>query len=88
MSTFIVALTFVAMDQFIKHQMKTLLLTTLLLTSCQSKKIDATLYQPKTLILEANVEIPTAEGKYRPQFKEVWHSQQRVDDLERKLSNF
>ena len=68
--------------------MKYLLLTTLLLVSCQSKKADLRIYQPNQLFLEAGKEISTKEGKYSPQTDEIWFSAQTVENLERKLSNF
>lgn len=66
--------------------MKILLLTTLLLVSCQSKKIDATLYQPNQLFLKAGQEISTKEGKYLPQTDEIWFSAKTVESLERIIS--
>ena len=68
--------------------MKYLILTTLLLTSCQSKKIDTKIYQPNQLFLEAGKEISTKEGKYSPQTDEIWFSAKKVEDLERRLSQF
>lgn len=67
--------------------MKNLLLTTLLLTSCQSKT-DLTLYQPDQLFLQAGAKIPTKNGTHVPQFDEIWFSAKKVEDLEAKLSQF
>lgn len=66
--------------------MKTLVLTTILLVGCQSKKADLTLYQPNQLFLEAGKEISTKEGKYSPQTDEIWHSAKTVENLERIIS--
>lgn len=68
--------------------MKTLLLTTILLTSCQSKKIDQRIYQPSVLIVPAGVPIKTTEGVFIPEETQIWHSAKTVENLERKLSNF
>lgn len=67
--------------------MKYLILTTLLLVGCQSKKIDTRIYQPETLILNPNTKIETAEGIYisGPQ-KEVWYSGKTIENLERIIS--
>jgi len=68
--------------------MKKALILILLLSSCVNKpKPDLRLYQPDTLILEANVEIITAEGKYRPPFQETWFSKKTVERLETIISN-
>lgn len=68
--------------------MKILLLTTLLFVSCKSKMIDATLYQPNQLFLEAGKEIHTRYGNYSPQFDEIWFSARKVEEMEKKLSQF
>lgn len=68
--------------------MKYLILTTLLLTNCQSKKIDTRIYQPSVLIIPAGVPIQTTEGVFVPNEMQIWHSAKRVEELERKLSNF
>lgn len=67
--------------------MKRLLLTTLLLTSCQSQKIDKQIYQPEQLFLEAGKEIHTKEGRYSPQTDEIWFSARKVEELEKIISN-
>jgi len=43
------------------------------------------IYQPSTLILPPNVTIPTEEGSYTTQLREVWHSDARYRRLEREL---
>lgn len=70
--------------------MKKLLLT-IFLVSCTTKpEITAKtmLYQPSVLILEAGKPVETADGVYVPQFKEVWHSAKKIEQLEKQLSQF
>jgi hypothetical protein len=50
--------------------------------------IDATLYQPNQLFLEAGKEIHTRYGNYSPQFDEIWFSARKVEEMEKKLSQF
>ena len=68
------------------------LLISLLLTSCAQKESSALLRirQPKVLILLPNTEIKTVEGIYisNPTEKEIWHSAETVERLEKQLSQF
>jgi hypothetical protein len=66
-----------------------LLLTSLVLTSCQSKKIDRQIYQPRVLIIPPNSRIETTEGWYLsdPNVVERWFSAQKVEELEKIISN-
>lgn len=69
--------------------MKYLLLTTVLLTSCQSKKIDQRIYQPALLLLPPLTEVQTTEGVYTSSDSiERWYPSKKVEDLEAKLSQF
>lgn len=56
----------------------TLLLTVALLTccACSSRKTSdsMTLYSPPFIRLKAGSEVRTADGIYKPQVDEVWHS--------------
>lgn len=67
------------------------LLPIIFLVSC-AQKLEITaksvLYQPSTLILEAGKPIETADGVYTPQFKEVWFSMKKVEELEKIISQF
>lgn len=67
--------------------MKYLILTTLLLVGCQSKKIDRQIYQPAVLILPPNSKVITVEGVYisGPE-KEAWYSGKTIENLERIIS--
>lgn len=79
------------MDPLIKPKnMKYLLLTTLLLTSCQSKKIDQRIFQPALLLLPPLTEVQTTEGIYVSNKNEIerWYPAKKIEDLERKLSTF
>ncbi len=65
------------------------LLFILMLTSCsQSNKVPKTIYQPKFLFLKAGVEIPTLEGNFTPETDQIWHSAQKVEELEKTISQF
>jgi len=67
---------------------KYVLLTTLLLTSCQSK-VDQRIYQPALLLLPPLTEVQTTEGVYTSSDSiERWYPAKKVEDLEAKLSNF
>jgi hypothetical protein len=70
--------------------MKYLILTTLMLTNCQSKKIDERIYQPALLLLPPLTEVQTTEGVYLSNKNEIerWYPAKKVEDLERELSNF
>lgn len=69
--------------------MKYLLLTTLLLTSCQSKKIDQRIFQPALLLLPPLTEVQTTEGVYTSSDSiERWYPAKKVEELEAKLSQF
>ncbi len=67
------------------------LIPIIFLVSCATKpEITAKtmLYQPSTLILDAGKPVETADGIYIPQFKEVWHSAKKVEQLEKIISQF
>lgn len=70
--------------------MKYLLLAIFLVSCAERPEITAksVLYQPSTLILEAGKPIETVDGIYVPQFKEVWHSAKKVEELEKIISQF
>ena len=59
------------------------------LTSCSSnsslKNSTLNIYQPSTLTLSPGTTVQTKEGVYTPQLEEIWHSDKRYRDLERKL---
>lgn len=75
------------------------LLLSCLLTSCASdssaakalpaqlQRPDLQLYQPRVLRLPAGQEVPTLDGKYRPQVDEVWHSAAAFNQLEQENIN-
>lgn len=60
----------------------------LLLAGCATRSeavmSELNIYQPSILILEKGVEIQTKTGKYKAQTEEVWHSDKRFRELERK----
>jgi hypothetical protein len=43
------------------------------------------IYQPPTLRLKAGIGIRTVDGVYTPQTNEIWHSDKRYRELERKV---
>jgi hypothetical protein len=45
------------------------------------------LYQPSTLSLKAGTKVQTVEGIYQAQTDEIWHSDKRFRQLERKVYN-
>jgi len=59
------------------------------LTSCSPssslKNSTLNIYQPSTIVLTPEVTVQTKEGQYTPQKEEIWHSDKRYRDLERKL---
>lgn len=68
-----------------------LLLCSLLLVGCAIKPAPVeppsstlNIYQPSVLALKAGVPVTTTEGIYTPQTDEIWHSDKRYRDLERK----
>ena len=65
----------------------TLLLTGL--TSCSQNSSPKTntlnIYQASSLSLKAGTKVQTEEGVYNVQQDEIWHSDKRYRDLERKL---
>lgn len=67
--------------------MKHLILTSLLLVSCQTKQVDKTIYQPETLVVPAGVPIKTVNGVYVPSQTETWFSKKTVERLETIISN-
>lgn len=42
------------------------------------------IYQPSIIVLEKGKEIETKDGFYTPQLDEVWHSDKRFRELERR----
>ena len=65
-----------------------LLIFSLFLVGCASKPIpvvnELNIYQPSILVIEEGTEIQTKNGKYKAQTEEVWHSDKRFRELERK----
>ena len=61
------------------------------LTSCVTSSSpnvgNLNLYQPPTLHLKAGTKVQTVEGIYQAQTNEVWHSDKRFRELERKVYN-
>ena len=70
-----------------------LLVPILFLFSCASAKkasdsfTPLNIYQPPIIILPAAKSVVTEEGIYTPQTREVWHSDARYRELERKIYN-
>ena len=71
------------------YVMSVLVLLLSALTSCSNsssmKNTTLNIYQPSTITLPAGNAIQTKEGQYTPQTEEIWHSDKRYRDLERKL---
>lgn len=69
---------------------KYLVVFSLFLSSCVSKPYPTeilgklNIYQPSILVLEEGKKIETKEGFYIPQTEEVWHSDKRFRELERR----
>ncbi len=70
---------------------KILILAALTLSGCATKPAPLpvpvpvlNIYQPPILVLPAGVPVMTEEGIYTPQTREVWHSDARFRELERK----
>lgn len=68
-----------------------LLLSSLLLAGCTVRpKVEEpvysqlSIYQPSILSLRAGTKVQTTEGVYTAQTDEVWHSDKRYRELERK----
>jgi len=61
------------------------------LTSCATNSSpnvgNLNIYQPSTLSLKAGTKVQTVEGIYQAQTNEVWHSDKRFRELERKVYN-
>ena len=61
------------------------------LTSCVTSSSpnvgNLNLYQPPSLQLKAGTKVQTVEGIYQAQTNEVWHSDKRFRELERKVYN-
>jgi hypothetical protein len=70
---------------------KFLLVFNLFLVSCASQPVPTNIvgklniYQPSILVLEEGKKIETRDGFYTPQTQEIWHSDKRFRELERKL---
>lgn len=68
------------------------LLLTIFLVSCAEKPdvtIRTRLYQPPVLILPPNTTVQTIDGEYLSgPTKELWFPAKKVEDLEKKLSEF
>lgn len=64
------------------------LISSLFLVGCATKPIpvvnELNIYQPSILVIEEGTEIQTKNGKYKAQTEEVWHSDKRFRELERK----
>ena len=54
-------------------------------TTGSSDFTDVNLYQPPTLTLSQGTVIQTKEGIYTAQLEEIWHSDKRYREIERKL---
>jgi hypothetical protein len=69
---------------------KYLAVFSLFLCSCSSKPSPnqifgkLNIYQPSIIVLEEGKQIETKEGFYTPQTEEVWHSDKRFRELERR----
>lgn len=69
---------------------KSLLICSLFLISCSTTKVpdlihgSLSIYQPSVLILEKDAKIQTRDGIYTVQEEEIWHSDKRYRELERK----
>jgi len=69
---------------------KYLAVFSLFLYSCASKPVPTeivgklNIYQPSIIVLEEGKRIETKEGFYTPQTEEVWHSDKRFRELERR----
>lgn len=70
--------------------MKKLLLTLLLCSCVQKQEVSplARIYQPSYLFLEAGKPVPTKEGIYVPSHLETWFSAEKIEKLEKQLSEF
>lgn len=68
------------------------LLPIFFLASCAQKPdvtVRSRLYQPNVLILAPNTQVNTIDGQYiSGPTKEVWHSSQTVEKLEKTISQF
>lgn len=53
--------------------------------SCSTKGNGSRIYQTPILRLKAGTEVQTEEGLYKAQVDEIWHSDGRYRDLEKKL---
>lgn len=52
---------------------------------CKKNVSSASIYQTPTLKLQAGVKVETIDGVYTPQTNEVWHSEMRYREMERRL---
>lgn len=68
-----------------------ILMLTVSLTSCASvssaPRASLEIYQPRVLRLKAGQEVPTVDGRYRPQVDETWHSAAAFNQLEKENIN-
>jgi len=51
---------------------------------CGKNVNSSTIYQPPTLRLNAGTSVQTVDGLYKAQGNEIWHSEQRYREAERK----
>ena len=69
---------------------KSLIVFSLFLASCASKQSPTdivgklNIYQPSVIVLEEGKQIETKFGFYSPQTDEIWHSDKRFRELERR----
>lgn len=69
----------------IKVILSLLMLLTLSSCSCSTKGSGLRIYQTPILRLKAGTEVQTEEGLYKTQVDEIWHSDGRFRELEKKL---
>ena len=62
-----------------------LMLLTLSSCICSTRGNGSRIYQTPILRLKAGTEVMTEEGLYKAQVDEIWHSDGRYRDLEKKL---
>ncbi len=64
-----------------------LMLSVLISCTTKSPKSETILnvYQPSVLTLPPGAEVPTEQGLYRTQTREVWHSDKRFREIERQV---
>jgi hypothetical protein len=62
-----------------------LIMLTLSSCNCSTKGNGSRIYQTPILRIKAGTEVNTEEGIYKAQVDEIWHSDGRYRDLEKKL---